>query len=99
MNFESRIDFFSAFQIFPFLVVKYIFIFLFYFLPVPLFIRMRRLVMLLYRLLLVSSFVLTILGAKIGRGEIDDEGDTETDQEIEDEDNNFNLGDLKSPPV
>ena len=55
--------------------------------------------MLLYRLLLVSSFVLTILGAKIGRGEIDDEGDTETDQEIEDEDNNFNLGDLKSPPV
>ena len=67
--------------------------------PVPLFIRMRRLVMLLYRLLLVSSFVLTILGAKIGRGEIDDEGDTEADQEIEDEDNNFNLGDLKSPPV
>lgn len=60
---------------------------------------MRRLVMLLYRLLLVSSFVLTILGAKIGRGEIDDEGDTEADQEIEDEDNNFNLGDLKSPPV
>lgn len=60
---------------------------------------MRRLVMLLYRLLLVSSFVLTILGAKIGRGEIDDESDTEADQEIEDEDNNFNLGDLKSPPV
>ena len=60
---------------------------------------MRRLVMLLYRLLLVSSFVLTILGAKIGRGETDDEGDTEADQEIEDEDNNFNLGDLKSPPV
>jgi len=55
--------------------------------------------MLLYRLLLVSSFVLTILGAKIGRGEIDDESDTEADQEIEDEDNNFNLGDLKSPPV
>ena len=61
---------------------------------------MRRLVMLLYRLLLVSSFVLTILGAKIGRGEIDsDEGDTEADQEIDNEDNNFNLGDLKSPPV
>ena len=55
--------------------------------------------MLLYRLLLVSSFVLTILGAKIGRGETDDEGDTEADQEIEDEDNNFNLGDLKSPPM
>ena len=56
--------------------------------------------MLLYRLLLVSSFVLTILGAKIGRGEIDsDEDDTEADQEIENEDNNFNLGDLKSPPV
>ena len=59
---------------------------------------MRRLVMLLYRLLLVSSFVMTILGAKIGRGE--DEGDTEADQEIEDtEDTQFNLGDLKSPPV
>jgi len=55
--------------------------------------------MLLYRLLLVSSFVLTILGAKIGRGETEDEGDTEADQEIEDEDTNFNLGDLKSPPV
>ena len=54
--------------------------------------------MLLYRLLLVSSFVMTILGAKIGRGE--DEGDTEADQEIEDtEDTQFNLGDLKSPPV
>ena len=55
--------------------------------------------MLLYRLLLVSSFVMTILGAKIGRGE--DEGDTEADQEIEDSEdtNQFNLGDLKSPPV
>ena len=61
---------------------------------------MRRLVMLLYRLLLVSSFVLTILGAKIGRGEVEDEGDNEADQENEDtEDTNFNLGDLKSPPV
>ena len=60
---------------------------------------MRRLVMLLYRLLLVSSFVMTILGAKIGRGE--DEGDTEADQENEDTEdtNQFNLGDLKSPPV
>ena len=57
--------------------------------------------MLLYRLLLVSSFVMTILGAKIGRGEVDDEGDTEADQEIEDTEdtNQFNLGDLKSPPV
>lgn len=56
--------------------------------------------MLLYRLLLVSSFVLTILGAKIGRGEVEDEGDNEADQENEDtEDTNFNLGDLKSPPV
>jgi putative Ca2+/H+ antiporter (TMEM165/GDT1 family) len=53
--------------------------------------------MLLYRLLLVSSFVLTILGAKIGRGENEDEGETEVGQETED--NNFNLGDLKSPPV